>query len=272
VLVATPAGASSHSGRYQVELGDTLSSIAARLGVSMRSLESLNGIGNPNLVVAGTWLRVPSGGGSSGSGSTESRSYTIRQGENLSTIASRFGLATSTLAAANGISDPNRIRAGERLTIPSISSDGGGSYGGSTSLPLRLREHPSRMAYIPTFDHWASVYGVPADLLKATTWLESGWQQNVVSSTGAIGIGQLEPSTVVTINQSLGTHLSPWNPYQNIRMSARLLSILLMETGGNSGRALAGYYQGLQSVHRNGLYSSTLAYVSGVESLRPRFR
>ena len=36
--------------------------------------------------------------------------------------------------------------------------------------------------------------------------------------------------------------------------------------------AVAGYYQGLASVQRNGMYSSTLAYIDGVMALRSRFR
>ncbi len=218
----------------------------------------------------------------------------VQAGDNLSAIAARYGLATITLADANGITDPNVVQAGMRLTIPSAgrhgssgsssysgSSYSGSSYSGSSSArrtqgrrsPLRLlRETPSRMAYLPTFRYWASVYGVPADLLEATTWLESGWQMGVVSSTGAVGIGQLEPSTVSTVNQLLGTSLSPWVPTENIRMSARYLETLLSMTGGDSAQALAGYYQGLASVQRNGMYPSTLAYVEGVEALRQRFR
>ena len=43
-------------------------------------------------------------------------------------------------------------------------------------------------------------------------------------------------------------------------------------TGGDSRKALAGYYQGLASIQRNGLYPSTIAYVTGVVALRHRFR
>jgi soluble lytic murein transglycosylase-like protein len=121
------------------------------------------------------------------------------------------------------------------------------------------------------FDQWAAEYGVPADLLKATTWLESGWQSDVVSSTGAVGIGQLMPGTVDMLNDMMGTDLSVWVPEHNIRLAARNLRFLLDLTGGDTSRALAGYYQGLGSVDRNGLYPSTLAYINGVQGLRHRF-
>ena len=291
-----PAGAASDPTRYQVQRGESLSAIAAKLGVSVSSLVRANSLANPDLVYAGTWLRVPDGSGASGApvvgssrsggSSTGSQVHVIRLGETLSSIAARYGLATATMAKANGISNPNRIYVGERLSIPAGGGLGGSSGGGSTTgtggsssgsgssvsgLPLRLQNSPSRLALMPLFDKWSAAYGAPADLVKAVTWLESGWQSGVVSSTGAVGIGQLMPSTVVTINKILGTNLSPWRKEDNIRMSARYIALLLSATGGNTARALAGYYQGLASIERNGLYPSTLAYIDGVLALRHRF-
>jgi len=47
--------------------------------------------------------------------------HTVQPGENLYRIALRYGLTTHTLAAANSISNPNAIYAGQRLTIPDVS-------------------------------------------------------------------------------------------------------------------------------------------------------
>ena len=203
-----------------------------------------------------------------GAAVSEARRYQVRRGETLSDIADQYGLATSTLAEANGIDDPDMVVIGTVLTIPAVGPGGDGS---SSSLPKRLRQSPDRLALMGAFDIWAARYDVPPDLLKATTWLESGWQNDVVSSTGAVGIGQLMPITVDTVNELMGTNLSPWVPDQNIRMSARNLRFLLDLTGGDTARALAGYYQGLGSVERDGLYPSTLAYINGVLELRARF-
>lgn len=43
---------------------------------------------------------------------------TIQPGDTLSKIAARHGVSAEELAKANGITDPNRIRAGQSLTIP----------------------------------------------------------------------------------------------------------------------------------------------------------
>lgn len=261
-----PAGAAPREGRrHQVRLGETLSDIAATFGVDASTIADANGLDDPDVVFAGSWLDIPSGS----AGGVPARSHEVATGETLSGIADHYGLATSTLAEANGIDDPDLVVIGTVLTVPAVGADGEGA---SSSLPRRLRQNPDRLALMPVFDLWAAEYGVPPDLVKATTWLESGWQADVVSSTGAVGIGQLMPITVDTVNDLMGTDLDPWVPEENIRMSARNLRFLLDLTGGDTAKTLAGYYQGLGSVARDGLYPSTLAYINGVLELRPRFR
>ena len=44
--------------------------------------------------------------------------YTIQKGDNLSTLAKRFGTTVAKLAASNGIKNPDRIIAGKSLVIP----------------------------------------------------------------------------------------------------------------------------------------------------------
>lgn len=44
--------------------------------------------------------------------------YTVAAGDTLGVIAARFGVSVDAIAAANGITDPNRIRVGQVLLIP----------------------------------------------------------------------------------------------------------------------------------------------------------
>lgn len=96
---------------YTVRSGDTLSSIAAKFGTNYQTLASLNGISNPNLIYAGQVLRV------NGSASAGSVYYTVRAGDNLSAIASRYGTSYQSIAALNGLANPNLIFAGQTLKI-----------------------------------------------------------------------------------------------------------------------------------------------------------
>ena len=96
---------------YTVRSGDTLSSIASKFGTSYQALDSLNGISNPNLIYAGQVLRV------NGSASASSVYYTVRAGDNLSAIASRYGTSYQSIAALNGLANPNLIFAGQTLKI-----------------------------------------------------------------------------------------------------------------------------------------------------------
>ena len=193
------------------------------------------------------------------------RVYVVRAGDILETIAKRNGTTVPALAAANNIINPNLVVIGTKLKIPPAPA---------SKLPSRLLAHPDRLALTPRFDHWAGVYGVPPDLLKGLAWYESGWQNQVVSKTGAVGVGQLEPFTSDFVaRQLLNTPgLDPKKVDDNIRMSARFLRFLLDRTGGAPGLALAAYYQGLKMTQQNKFFDDTKTYVAGVTAARWQFR
>src|SRR5205807_4126252 len=134
-------------------------------------------------------------------------------------------------------------------------------------LGLALR--PERLALRPTFEWWARAYGVPADLIEALAWYESGWQNRIVSSTGALGIGQLMPETSAFVDQVLlHAPLDPKKPEDNIRMSTRFLRFLLDQTGGKAEVAVAAYYEGLATVRRGRIFGETKRCGAGVLAVR----
>lgn len=98
---------------YVIQSGDTLSGIAQRYGTTVSALAKLNNISDPDRIYAGNTLKVPESI-SSGAGT---QYYTIRSGDTLSGIAQRYGTTVSALAKLNGISDPDRIYAGNRIRI-----------------------------------------------------------------------------------------------------------------------------------------------------------
>ncbi|MDE3130614.1 MAG: lytic transglycosylase domain-containing protein, partial [Acidobacteriota bacterium] len=119
----------------------------------------------------------------------------------------------------------------------------------------------------------ADANGVPANLAEAIAWQESGWNNDVVSGVGAVGVMQIVPNTWSWIDR----YLTPSNPLgtasasENVRAGVLLLRQLLQLTGGNQPLAIAGYYQGLGTVKRFGMYPSTRHYVDNVLALEQRF-
>lgn len=96
------------SNTYTVRYGDSLSAIAARFGTTVSALQSANNIRNANLIYPGQVLKV-------GGQATIMSVYTVRYGDNLSTIASRLGTTVSHLQSVNGIRNANLIYAGQTL-------------------------------------------------------------------------------------------------------------------------------------------------------------
>ena len=138
----------------------------------------------------------------------------------------------------------------------------------SGDLPSPLLAQPARLDLLPVFRLWAAVCALPASLVEATCWWESGWQEDAVSATGAVGLCQIEPSAAETVRRLLddGT-LDPRSSSDNIEMSAAYLRWLLDETGGDQDLTLAGYYQGLTSVKEHGVLAVSKPYVAGITAL-----
>ncbi len=114
--LAIPGGGGG--GTYTVGPGDTLAAIAARHGTTVNALVQANGLANANYIYAGQKLRIP-GGGSNSSGSV----HVVQRGDTLAAIAYRYGTTAWAIANVNGLANPNRIYAGQKLRIPA----GGGA-------------------------------------------------------------------------------------------------------------------------------------------------
>lgn len=127
------AASAKHTGQrslfatHRVQRGETLSSIARRHGTSVQRLMSDNGLRNPNHVRIGQVLRVRGAGRQAASAPPASARqpavrtpviHTVARGQTLSAIARRYGTTVAAIRRLNGITDPNQVRAGDRLRIP----------------------------------------------------------------------------------------------------------------------------------------------------------
>ena len=191
--------------------------------------------------------------------------YTIRAGDWLSSIAERYDTTVEELARVNTLTNTNLIYVGQVILVPTSRTE---------RTPDDDDPSPtSGMTVEQRLDYWADHYGVPPEMVKALTWWESGWNNNAISSAGAIGIGQLLPSTAEFVADVLiGEDLNPHVVDDNIRMTVRFVRYLLDETGNDRRLALASYYQGLFAVRRYGIYKVSIPYVNGILALQDRFR
>lgn len=105
-LKAPATAAPSTAKTYTVKSGDSLGAIASKHGMTVKTLQDLNGIKNANLIQVGQVLKLSG---------TATKTYTIRSGDNLEGIAKKLGTSVSNLQAKNNIKNANMIYAGQVL-------------------------------------------------------------------------------------------------------------------------------------------------------------
>ena len=111
-LMPLQAGAAS----ITVKPGDTISGLADRYGVSVKSLMRENGIRNSNHVEVGQTLRLPSG--ARGVVSAGKGRHTVRGGDTLGGIAARYRVSERDLIAINSLPSADHVEVGQTLKLP----------------------------------------------------------------------------------------------------------------------------------------------------------
>jgi peptidoglycan lytic transglycosylase D len=111
--------------RYRVKGGDTLSRIARRYGVSVRTLARVNNIKSYRTLRKGKTLIIPIGGAAkaryaksaSGPRTNKLITHRVKKGETAGTIANRYGVGTSDVRRWNNLNRRSTIRVGQKLKI-----------------------------------------------------------------------------------------------------------------------------------------------------------
>ena len=247
-LVPYGLSPSAVDGRFTTETATALARLQARRGLPA------DGIAGKQ-----TFRALGRDGGTAAAFTPPVRvTHRVAAGESFFSIAERYGISPLLLARASGLRLSDVIVPGQRLTVPAgartpTAGPAGGVPSGSAV---------SRDAVRASIDHWAAVYGVDARLARATAWMESGFQPDVVSSVGAVGIMQLLPGTWKWVDQVLLGTTTPRTYDGNVRAGVRYLRWLLDQFDGDTRLALAGYYQGAQAVRDRGLFDDTKRYVA----------
>lgn len=111
------------AGTYTLAPGDNLSRVARRVGVSVSQLVQANKIDDPDHVLAGRTLTIPTSGSPgaaapAGVAVGGTGRHTIKAGETLASIARKHGTTSAELQKLNGLANANRIIAGRTLLVP----------------------------------------------------------------------------------------------------------------------------------------------------------
>ena len=123
VTTTVTATAETEGTVYLVQRGDTLGAIAARFGLTVEELATVNGISNPNLIVVGQQLVIPGTEAGTAAIEGETTTYTVRPGDTLSAIAARYNTTVGALASLNGIVNADRIGVGQELRVPAAATE-----------------------------------------------------------------------------------------------------------------------------------------------------
>lgn len=115
----------------------------------------------------------------------------------------------------------------------------------------------------PQYQAWvnsaAQQLGIPADVVAAQINLESSWNPNAKSPTGAEGLAQFEPDTWATVG-----HGDPNNPQDALNAYVAYMHYLLMLEKGNLQLALAAYNAGPGNTQAGMGYATQILSQSGL--------
>ena len=183
---------SDRTGQYHVvKRGESVASIASQYsGVSAEDIARANGIVN-NIIYAGSALYLD-GPGYVASGTKGSVDYTVRRGDRLGDIAHSYDVSVSTIIDRNDISNPNLIRPGQVLLIPSgtewVCPVSGGWYMNDWGFPRGggTRYHEGNDIFV---SRGAPVLAPVGGTVEFKTGAIGGLQFRLMGEDGVVYIG-----------------------------------------------------------------------------------
>jgi LysM repeat protein len=280
-LAATPP-ASWDPMIYVVRPGDTLWDIAVRHGSTVAALAELNRLTNPSLIRIGQALAIPQTATPPAASPISSPAapalarvvHTVQAGETLWVISGRYGVSIQSIVEANQLASASFIRTSQQLVIPIATGAPASDPSMTTAgMPADMAAKvAARTAARDVLLAAAREFGVPAALVLAVSWHESGWQPDVVSPAGAVGLMQLVPDTADWVADTMLHEASAIDDaLWNARAGVRLLSFYLARYQGSKAKTLAAYFQGMGSVDEIGILASSLPYIDSILALEVMF-
>ena len=192
---------------HTVAAGENLYRIGLKYGVTWMAIMDANHLAS-STIYAGQQLTIPIGGTAPADpppadspppaddpappapAPSTGTTYTVQRGDYLSAIAQRFGTTTAAIAAANNLSNPSLIYAGQTLVIPGAD--------GSLPAPAPVPAATSQRILVDISDQRMYVYQ------------DGGLLWNFVVSTGEPG-RDTRPGNYSVLNKIPNAYGSTWD-------------------------------------------------------------
>jgi soluble lytic murein transglycosylase-like protein len=285
-LALALVGTAAAPGLVRIRPGDSLWLIAQRYGTTVAALKRLNHLPG-DLIYAGGILLVPGAAPVRAAVATRTVRVRVRPGDTVTAIAAHYRVPVAAVVAANHLGPRAVIRIGAVLAVPvpvprrarprPAAAPVVRHYPATVTAAaarhraqLAHRRLPSKITVRMLIRRTAREIGLDPALALAVAQQESGFQQRVVSPADAVGVMQVLPATGRWLSTVVGRRLDLLDTEDNVLAGVVLLTVL--RRSAPPDLAVAGYYQGLASVRRNGMYPDTRRYVANVLSLRARWR
>lgn len=220
---STTTNTETSSASYTVKSGDTLSGIASQYNTTVNQIVSLNQLSNPNLIYVGQVLKLKnsqttnSSSSSSSTAATTVGTYTVKAGDTLSAIASRYSTSNSTLASLNSLSNPNLIYVGQVLKVSSNASTSSSTSSSANSTVTTAASYTVKAG--DTLSAIAAKYGTTYQALAST---------NSISNPNDIYVGQvIKVSATATAASSQAASSTSSNGSYTVKSGDTLYGIAL---------------------------------------------
>lgn len=263
-----------------VESGDTLAEIASRHGVSVDEMASLNGLSNVDVIQPGDELYLPDGVEAQPAPDPEPQPDPEPEPEPEPQPDPEPTPATQPVPAPEPEPEPTATPAPAPTATPEpepTATPAPAPTATPEPEPTAAPEPPAQSSGPPSgieaqLEYYANQYGLDPNLIKAVAWRESGWNQNAISSAGAIGVMQVMPGTATWINNNLVSRNLDvrGSTADNIEAGTAYLAHRI-EQFGDVERGLAAYYMGPATVQNHGITATGRQYVDRILETRDYF-
>ena len=220
---STTTNTEASAASYTVKSGDTLSGIASQYNTTVNQIVSLNQLSNPNLIYVGQVLKLKnsqttnSSSSSSSTAATTVGTYTVKAGDTLSAIASRYSTSSSTLASLNSLSNPNLIYVGQVLKVSSNASTSSSTSSSANSTVTTAASYTVKAG--DTLSAIAAKYGTTYQALASA---------NSISNPNDIYVGQvIKVSATATAASSQAASSTNSNGSYTVKSGDTLYGIAL---------------------------------------------